>query len=135
MSFASVYPLYISKAAKKGGTKSEVDEIIRWLTGYTQDDNKGREIMDTIQKHSEEEVFNIGPSKIKMVYQRFGDSAFLSMLEEQVMETECTSRREGIRSEYKERTDTIQIIGPRAFLPWHKSCPEAGRLAGTWLWL
>ena len=37
MSFASVYPLYISKAEKKGRTKSEVDEIIRWLTGYTQD--------------------------------------------------------------------------------------------------
>lgn len=38
MSFANVYPLYISKAAKKGRDKSEVDEIIRWLTGYTQDD-------------------------------------------------------------------------------------------------
>lgn len=36
MSFASVYPLYIDKAEKKGRTKKEVDEIIRWLTGYTQ---------------------------------------------------------------------------------------------------
>lgn len=36
MSFASVYPLYIAKAERKGRTKSEVDEIIRWLTGYTQ---------------------------------------------------------------------------------------------------
>ena len=36
MSFASVYPLYIAKAEKKGRTKAEVDEIIRWLTGYTQ---------------------------------------------------------------------------------------------------
>src|SRR5262245_8061522 len=36
MSFASVYPLYIEKAEKKGRTKTEVDEIIRWLTGYTQ---------------------------------------------------------------------------------------------------
>jgi hypothetical protein len=36
MSFASVYPLYVTKAEKKGRTKSEVDEIIRWLTGYTQ---------------------------------------------------------------------------------------------------
>ena len=35
-SFASVYPLYIAKAEKKGRTKSEVDEIIRWLTGYDQ---------------------------------------------------------------------------------------------------
>ncbi|MCX8570840.1 DUF2200 domain-containing protein [Aminobacter sp. MET-1] len=37
MSFASVYPLYIAKAEKKGRTKAEVDEIIRWLTGYTQE--------------------------------------------------------------------------------------------------
>lgn len=35
-SFASVYPLYVTKAEKKGRTKSEVDEIIRWLTGYSQ---------------------------------------------------------------------------------------------------
>lgn len=34
MSFASVYPLYISKAERKGRTKAEVDEIIAWLTGY-----------------------------------------------------------------------------------------------------
>ncbi len=35
MSFAGVYPHYIAKAEKKGRTKSEVDEIIRWLTGYS----------------------------------------------------------------------------------------------------
>ncbi len=35
-SFASVYPLYITKAERKGRTKKEVDEIIRWLTGHTQ---------------------------------------------------------------------------------------------------
>jgi len=34
MSFASVYPLYINKAVRKGRTKAEVDEIIFWLTGY-----------------------------------------------------------------------------------------------------
>ena len=34
MSFASVYPMYIAKAEKKGRTKKEVDEIILWLTGY-----------------------------------------------------------------------------------------------------
>lgn len=34
MSFASVYPLYIQKAEKKGRTKKEVDTIIFWLTGY-----------------------------------------------------------------------------------------------------
>jgi hypothetical protein len=36
MSFATVYPLYVAKAEKKGRTKKEVDEIIRWLTGYSQ---------------------------------------------------------------------------------------------------
>lgn len=34
MSFASVYPLYIQKAQRKGRTKEEVDAIIYWLTGY-----------------------------------------------------------------------------------------------------
>ena len=36
MSFASVYPHYVNKAEKKGRKKTEVDKIIRWLTGYTQ---------------------------------------------------------------------------------------------------
>ncbi|MAM63781.1 DUF2200 domain-containing protein [Maritimibacter sp. UBA3975] len=34
MSFASVYPHYVTKAEKKGRTQAEVDEIIHWLTGY-----------------------------------------------------------------------------------------------------
>jgi hypothetical protein len=33
--FSSVYPLYVQKAEKKGRKKSEVDEVICWLTGYT----------------------------------------------------------------------------------------------------
>ncbi len=37
VSVASVYPLYVAKAEKKGRTKAEVDEIIRWLTGYSQE--------------------------------------------------------------------------------------------------
>lgn len=36
MAFAKVYPAYINKAERKNRTKEEVDEIIRWLTGYTQ---------------------------------------------------------------------------------------------------
>lgn len=36
MSFARVYPLYLTKVEKKGRTKTEVDEIICWLTGYSQ---------------------------------------------------------------------------------------------------
>lgn len=35
MSFAGVYPHYVTKAEKKGRTKAEVDEVICWLTGYT----------------------------------------------------------------------------------------------------
>lgn len=36
VSLASVYPHYVTKAEKKGRTKAEVDEIIRWLTGHSQ---------------------------------------------------------------------------------------------------
>lgn len=36
MPFAKVYPMYVQKAEKKGRTKAEVDQIICWLTGYTQ---------------------------------------------------------------------------------------------------
>lgn len=35
--FASVYPHYVAKAEKKGRTKAEADEILRWLTGYDQE--------------------------------------------------------------------------------------------------
>lgn len=51
-SFASVYPLYIAKAEKKGRTKSEVDAIIRWLTGYTQ-----QELDAQLQKQTDFETF------------------------------------------------------------------------------
>lgn len=37
MSVASVYPHYVTKAERKGRTKEEVDQIIRWLTGYDQE--------------------------------------------------------------------------------------------------
>lgn len=52
ISFASVYPLYIAKAEKKGRTKAEVDEIIRWLTGYSQE-----QLGEHIQKQSDFETF------------------------------------------------------------------------------
>ena len=38
MSVARVYPLYVTKAEKKGRTKAEIDEVIRWLTGYSQEE-------------------------------------------------------------------------------------------------
>jgi len=51
-SFASVYPHYITKAERKGHTKAEVDEIIRWLTGYSQ---KGLEA--ELEKQTDFETF------------------------------------------------------------------------------
>ena len=36
MSFAKVYPMLVAKAERKGRSKAEVDEVIRWLTGYSQ---------------------------------------------------------------------------------------------------
>lgn len=37
MSFASVYPHYINKVEKKGRTKDDLDQVLRWVTGYSQD--------------------------------------------------------------------------------------------------
>ena len=37
MAFSSVYPHYVAKAEKKGRTKAQVDEVICWLTGYSQE--------------------------------------------------------------------------------------------------
>ncbi len=43
--FASVYPHYVAKAEKKGRTKDEVDEVVRWLTGFD-DDELGRHLAE-----------------------------------------------------------------------------------------
>lgn len=51
-SFASVYPHYVAKAEKKGRTKAEVDEIIRWLTGYSQ-----KELEAQLKKQTDFETF------------------------------------------------------------------------------
>ena len=34
--FSKVYPMYVQKAERKGRTKAEVDQVVRWLTGYSQ---------------------------------------------------------------------------------------------------
>jgi hypothetical protein len=52
MSFARVYPLYIQKAERKGRTKKEVDEVIRWLTGY-----RGRGLAAQLKKGTNIEDF------------------------------------------------------------------------------
>ena len=51
-SFASVYPHYVAKAEKKGRSKAEVDEIIRWLTGLRQD-----ELEAHLEKRTDFETF------------------------------------------------------------------------------
>ena len=58
-SFASVYPLYVAKAEKKGRTKSEVDTIIRWLTGYSQ-----KELEAQLKKQKDFETFFEKASKM-----------------------------------------------------------------------
>ena len=52
MTFASVYPMYIQKAEKKGRTKADVDTIIFWLTGYTK-----QSLQQQIDKKSDFETF------------------------------------------------------------------------------
>lgn len=51
-SFASVYPHYVAKAEKKARTKEEVDEIICWLTGYSQ-----KELETLIEEKTDFETF------------------------------------------------------------------------------
>lgn len=38
MSFSKVYPMLVNKVMKKGRMKAEADEVVRWLTGYTQEE-------------------------------------------------------------------------------------------------
>ena len=52
MSFAGVYPHYVKKAERKGRTKEELDEIIRWLTGYDQ-----RKLGAQLKKEKDFETF------------------------------------------------------------------------------
>jgi hypothetical protein len=58
-SFASVYPLYIVKAEKKGRTKAEVDQVIFWLTGYGQ-----KELQAQLEKQTDFETFFAEAPKI-----------------------------------------------------------------------
>jgi hypothetical protein len=52
MTFASVYPHYVNKAERKGRTKTEVDEIITWLTGYSKE-----ELETILEKQTDFETF------------------------------------------------------------------------------
>ncbi|BCN31864.1 DUF2200 domain-containing protein [Anaeromicropila herbilytica] len=52
MSVASVYPLYVAKAERKGRTKAEVDQIICWLTGYSREG-----LAEELEKQTDFETF------------------------------------------------------------------------------
>ncbi len=79
MSFANVYPLYIAKAEKKGRTKSEVDDIIRWLTGYTQ-----HGLEEQLKKQADMETF-------------FKDAPFLNPARTLIKGVVCGVRVEDIK--------------------------------------
>ena len=53
MTFASVYPLYVAKVEKKGRTKEELHQVIKWLTGY--DEKKLQKFIE--EKASFEQFF------------------------------------------------------------------------------
>lgn len=63
MSFAGVYPHYITKAEKKGRTKAEVDEIIRWLTGYSQTELESHIALKTNFENFFAEAPGLNPSR------------------------------------------------------------------------
>ncbi|MDP2388025.1 MAG: DUF2200 domain-containing protein [Bacteroidota bacterium] len=52
MSFASVYPLYLTKVEKKSRTKEELHQVIEWLTGYT-----NKKLQELIKEKVNFEVF------------------------------------------------------------------------------
>lgn len=63
ISFASVYPLYLAKAEKKDRTKDEVDEIIRWLTGYSQGELERQIEKETNLESFFDEAPKLNPSR------------------------------------------------------------------------
>ena len=78
MSFASVYPHYLAKAEKKGRSKADVDEIVRWLTGYSQ-----AELEAAIEQRTDFEAF-------------FGEAPALNPARDQIKGVICGVRIEEI---------------------------------------
>src|SRR5688500_8622179 len=64
MSLAGVYPHYVAKAEKKGRTKAEVDEIIRWLTGYSKEELKAQLEKETDFENFFEQAPQLNPSRV-----------------------------------------------------------------------
>jgi hypothetical protein len=63
MSVARVYPLYVTKAERKGRTKAEVDKIICWLTGYSQEDLEAQLEKQTDFESFFEQAPQLNPSR------------------------------------------------------------------------
>ena len=64
MLVSKVYPMYISKAEKKGRTKAEVDEIICWLTGYSEEELEAQLQREVDFQTFFEEAPKLNPSRI-----------------------------------------------------------------------
>lgn len=75
---ASVYPLYVAKVVRKGRTKEEVDEVICWLTGYSQE-----ELVARLAKQTSLELF-------------FSEAPALNPLRKQITGVVCGVRIEEI---------------------------------------
>eukprot|EP00756_Hemistasia_phaeocysticola_P044995 Hpha_TRINITY_DN18771_c0_g1::TRINITY_DN18771_c0_g1_i1::g.47486::m.47486 len=59
MPFSKMYPLYVAKAARKSRSKAEVDEVIRWLTGYT-----SKQVQTHIDKGTDFKTFFTAAAKL-----------------------------------------------------------------------
>ena len=66
ISFASVYPHYVAKAEKKGRSKAEVDEIIRWLTGHSQESLEAALAAGTDFEHFYGEAPRLTPARARI---------------------------------------------------------------------
>ncbi len=77
--FADIYPLYLNKAERKSRSKAEVDEILRWLTGYSQ-----KELAAQLEKKVDFETF-------------FAESPRLNPLREMIKGVICGIRIEEIQ--------------------------------------
>ena len=74
MSFASIYPLYIQKAERKGRLKTEVNQIIQWLTGYNE-----KELDEQLKQEVDFETFikeapQLNPYRISCIVGSFMSS-------------------------------------------------------------
>ncbi len=91
LTFASVYPHYITKVEKKGRTKAELLEVIKWLTGYNESD---------LEKHIEE----------KTTFKEFFDKAKLAKNANLITGLICGYRVEEIENPLTQRVRYLDKI-------------------------